>query len=147
MKWASVEVEAGDCASWERYLSSLGSQAGGASWLHHDCAVPSLFTSVRGPSSLASCFWLLPTQGLKHSFLKRPEEEPLSSFSTWGLVMLSNGVWLCVYAQSCLTFGDPMGYSPPGSLSLGFSRQEYWSGLPFPPPGDLPDPGIDPHLL
>ena len=30
------------------------------------------------------------------------------------------------------------------SLSMGFSRQEYWSGLPFPAPGDLPDPGIDP---
>ena len=29
-------------------------------------------------------------------------------------------------------------------LSLGFSRQEYWSGLPFPTPGDLPDPGIEP---
>ena len=27
---------------------------------------------------------------------------------------------------------------------MGFSRQEYWSGLPFPPPGDLPDPGVDP---
>ena len=29
-------------------------------------------------------------------------------------------------------------------LSMGFSRQEYWTGLPFPPPGDLPDPGIEP---
>ena len=29
-------------------------------------------------------------------------------------------------------------------LSMGVSRQEYWSGLPFPPPGDLPDPGIEP---
>ena len=29
-------------------------------------------------------------------------------------------------------------------LSMGFSRQEYWSGLPFPSPGDLPDPGIEP---
>ena len=28
-------------------------------------------------------------------------------------------------------------------LSMGLSRQEYWSGLPFPPPGDLPDPGIE----
>jgi len=27
---------------------------------------------------------------------------------------------------------------------MGFSRQEYWSGLPFPSPGDLPDPGIEP---
>ena len=31
------------------------------------------------------------------------------------------------------------------SLSMGFSRQEYWSGLPFPSPGDLPDPGIEPR--
>ena len=37
-----------------------------------------------------------------------------------------------------------MNYSPPGSLSMGFSRQAYWSGLPFPSPGDLPDPGIEP---
>ena len=29
-------------------------------------------------------------------------------------------------------------------LSMGFSRQRYWSGLPFPSPGDLPDPGIEP---
>ena len=32
-------------------------------------------------------------------------------------------------------------------LSMGFSRQEYWSGLPGPPPGDLPDPGIEPSFL
>ena len=32
-------------------------------------------------------------------------------------------------------------------LSTGFSRQEYWSGLPFPSPGDLPDPGIKPGLV
>ena len=31
--------------------------------------------------------------------------------------------------------------------SVGFSRQEYWSGLPFPPPGDVPDPGIGPESL
>ena len=30
------------------------------------------------------------------------------------------------------------------TLSMGFSRQEYWSGLPFPSPWDLPDPGIEP---
>ena len=32
-------------------------------------------------------------------------------------------------------------------LSIGFSRQEYWSGLPCPPPGDLPNPGIKPMSL
>ena len=30
------------------------------------------------------------------------------------------------------------------SLSMGLSRQEYWSGLSFPPPGDLPNPGVEP---
>ena len=32
-------------------------------------------------------------------------------------------------------------------LSMGFSKQEYWSGLPCPPPGDLPNPGIEPTSL
>ena len=32
------------------------------------------------------------------------------------------------------------------ALSMGFSRQEYWSGLPCPPPGDLPDPGTEPII-
>ena len=40
-------------------------------------------------------------------------------------------------------FCDRMDYSLPGS-SVGFPRQEYWSGLPFPSPGDLLDPGIKP---
>ena len=46
-------------------------------------------------------------------------------------------------AQSCPTLCDPtLAYQAPPSL--GFSRQECWSGLPFPSPGDLPDPGIEP---
>ena len=49
--------------------------------------------------------------------------------------------------QSCPTLCDAMDCSPPGSLSVGFSRQEYWSGLPFPPPGDLSNPGIKPVFL
>ena len=38
---------------------------------------------------------------------------------------------------------NPMDCSPPGSSVHGFSRREYWSGVPFPPPGDLPHPGIE----
>ena len=38
--------------------------------------------------------------------------------------------------QSCLTLCDPLDGSPPGSPSLGFSRQEHWSGLPFPSPAN-----------
>ena len=41
----------------------------------------------------------------------------------------------------CLTLCNPMDYSPPGSSVMGFPRQEYWSGLPFPSSGDLLDPG------
>ena len=48
-------------------------------------------------------------------------------------------------AQSCLTLCNPMDCSLSGSSSMGFSRQECWSGLPFPSPGDLPDPGIEPR--
>ena len=44
--------------------------------------------------------------------------------------------------HSYQTLCDHLDCSPPGSLSLGFSRQAYWSGLPFPSAGDLPDPGI-----
>ena len=46
--------------------------------------------------------------------------------------------------QSCLTFCDPMGCSSPGSSVHGISRQQYWSGLAFLTPGDLPHPGIKP---
>jgi len=38
---------------------------------------------------------------------------------------------------------NPMDCSCQAPLSMGFSRQEYWSGLPCPPPGDLPHPGIE----
>ena len=45
--------------------------------------------------------------------------------------------------QSCL-FATPWMVTYQALLSMGFSRQEYWSGLPFPSPGDLPNPGIEP---
>ena len=44
--------------------------------------------------------------------------------------------------QSCLTLCDPWTVACQAPLFMGFSRQEYWSGLPFTSPEDLPDPGI-----
>ena len=44
----------------------------------------------------------------------------------------------------CLTFATPWTVACQAPLSMGFSRQENWSGLPFPSPGDLPNPGIEP---
>ena len=48
-------------------------------------------------------------------------------------------------AQLCLTLCDPWTVAHQAPLSVGFSRQEYCSGLPFPSPGDLPNPGIEPR--
>ena len=44
-------------------------------------------------------------------------------------------------------FSTPRTVTCQAPLSMGFSRQEYWSGLPCPPPGDLPKPGIEPACL
>ena len=51
---------------------------------------------------------------------------------------------LCVFRRAQL-FVTPwtVAHQPP--LSMGSSRQEYWGGLPFPPPGDLPEPAIEPE--
>ena len=49
--------------------------------------------------------------------------------------------------QSFPALCNPLGCNLPAPLSMGFSRQEHWSGLPFPPPRDLPDPGINPTSL
>ena len=48
---------------------------------------------------------------------------------------------MCLVTRSCLALCDPVDCSPPSSSLF---RQEYWSGLPFPPLGNLPHPGIKP---
>ena len=54
-------------------------------------------------------------------------------------------IWKCVKSLACVwLFATSWTGAHQASLSMGFSRQEYWSGLPFPSPGDLPDPGIEP---
>ena len=49
--------------------------------------------------------------------------------------------------QSCPTQSHSVDVARQALLSMGFSRQEYWSGLPCPPPGDLPEPGVEPASL
>ena len=61
-------------------------------------------------------------------------------------IWFSTHLVLCSVSQSCPTLCNPMdciAYQIP--LSMGFSRQDYRSRLPFPPPGDLPNPGIKPR--
>ena len=63
----------------------------------------------------------------------------------WGAIALS--VFVCMLSQFSRVqlFVTPWSVARQAPLSMGFSRQEYWSGLPFPSPGDLPDPGIEPR--
>ena len=70
------------------------------------------------------CIWVKPL-GLFH-------ESCLCLLSHFSCVQLCATLWTVAYKAS---------------LSMGFFRQEYWRGLPFPPPGDLPNPGIKPAPL
>ena len=88
-----------------------------------------------------------------------PQEQKFQGF--WGLsFQFSHSCWNgpiwkryfnvkeCMHAKSlqlCLTHCNPMDCSRQGPLPVGFSRQEYWSGLPCLPSGDLPNPGIKPR--
>ena len=68
-------------------------------------------------------------------------------------IYLSISISICLFiymlavglvTNSCLTLVTPQTVARQAPLPMGFSRQGYWSGLPFPAPGDLPDPGIRP---
>ena len=77
--------------------------------------------------------WLAAVNGVAKSW---------TQFSDW---TTTSGLSMSVPAkqlQLCQTLCDPMDYSPPGFSVMGFSRQGYWSGLPCPPPGKLPNTGI-----
>ena len=73
----------------------------------------------------------IPTN-LYWTFLKMYIKQCVRVLSHFSLVWLFVTLWTVAYQAP---------------LSMGFSRQEYWSGLPCPPPGDLPDPGMKPASL
>ena len=59
----------------------------------------------------------------------------------WSTLLITGGG---LVARSYPSLATPQTVTHQAILSMGFSRQEYWSGLPSPSPGDLPDPGIEP---
>ena len=61
------------------------------------------------------------------------------------ITVLGEVKWRREVAQSCWTLATPWTVVHQTPRSMGFSRHEYWSGLPFPSSGDLPDPGIEPR--
>ena len=103
------------------------------SCLHHG-AVPQ-----RSPLPCSTDAWdhgavLLTQHVLMHRLLSSPSYVFSLSF-TWSEVKSLSRVWL---------FATPWTAARQAPLFMGFSRQEYWSGLPFPSPGDFPNPGIKP---
>ena len=81
--------------------------------------------------------------------LSRAEIKAYSSFKlSRGLTSCLMNNWRGIESVSRLViqlFATPWIIAPQAPLSMGFSRQKYWSGLPFPSPGDLPDSGIEPQ--
>ena len=62
--------------------------------------------------------------------------------------MDTEDVYMCCQPLSHVQlFATPWTIARQPPLSVGFPREEYWRGLPFPTPGDLPDPGIEPESL
>ena len=60
-------------------------------------------------------------------------------------ISLIVGKYMCASSLNCVRLcATPWTVACQAPLSMGFSRQEYWSGLPSPPPGDFPEPGIEP---
>ena len=60
------------------------------------------------------------------------------------MIQTKNGLLVVLVAKLYLTFATPWAVTRQAPLSMGFPRQEHWSGLPFPSQGDLPDPRIEP---
>ena len=81
---------------------------------------------------------------LKNIHLELIEYFPIFCLITRNYVSKSFGKKCALVAQACPTLCDPMDcVAHQVSLSMEFSRQEYWSGLPFPSPEELPNPGIE----
>ena len=60
---------------------------------------------------------------------------------------MSYEIVVVIVAKSYLTLATPWTVACQAPLSMGFPRQEYWRGLPFPSPGNLPNPGFEPGFL
>ena len=85
-----------------------------------------------------SWVWVLTSVGTMHLYFVHTNCLPGNRGTVYSKVKVKLLSHVRLFATPCT-----VAYQAPPSM--GFSRQEYWSGLPFPSPGDLPDPGIEPR--
>ena len=82
---------------------------------------------------------------IKKNILKKNRDITYHTHWLWGFSETAYLSTLCdLVTKSCPILCNPMNCNPPGSLSMGFPRQEYWIVLPFPSPEDLLHSGIEP---
>ena len=84
----------------------------------------------------------LEVSGLWHLFIHARNSEQRVPWFPGPFAQGFVCVYVCAHAQSCPALCNPMDCNPPG-FSVEFSRWEYWSGLPFPNVGDVPNPRIE----
>jgi len=89
------------------------------------------------PRAMAFCLNFLAILLFPKGIFQKEKKRPLENLNH--IVVL--------VAKSCPTLVIPWTVAQQASLSMRFPRQEYWSGLPFSSPGDLPNPGIEPWSL
>ena len=86
----------------------------------------------------------LPCPAPRYLLDPRMEPECLMSPSLAGKFFTTSATWKVKSLSHVRLVVTPWTVAHQAPLSMGFSRQEHWSGLPFPSPGDLPNPGIEP---
>ena len=132
-KWNAKAIVKGSRETGQKLLSI--SMANGTACLSHISDLPSKFFWVQGESSHKHLFFMTLSIGLIVTRSQKP--------SRCGCVC----VCVCKSLSCLRLFAAPRTVARPASLSMELSRQESWSGLPFPSPEDLPSPGIEPWSL
>ena len=137
-------------------LQSMGSRKSDTTEHASTTASPETDELLKYSTFLLAQYFLLPFPNTSTINLKSSGRtcKIQSSYTTLGSIItlpeVGVCVWVCVcvcvlVARSCPTLCNPMDcVAHQAPLSIEFSRQEYWSGLPFPSPGDLPEPVIRP---
>ena len=118
---------------WERLKAGEGDDRGWDGWM------ASLIWWAWVWASSGSWWWTGKPGVLQFKGSQRVRHDWATEMNWTELMVVGGSV-----AKSCLTLATPWTVACQVPLSLGFSRQEYWSGLPFPSPGDLPNPGVKP---
>ena len=145
---------------WLRILGTFGSLLSDASYLcvlmrwlrvcvwrrHREGSRPDSFKTGAGPQKDHN-----PVRGLELSVpppdLEKRDKEERGRWKfnhQWPIIQLIMPVCVCPSLSRVCLFVTPRTVAHQAPLSMDFSRQEYWSGLPFPSPGDLPNSGTEP---